>query len=80
MWVGLAPLVVSTAEPSPKFQLYEAIVPSLSVEPLASKDATRPLTELVNAAVGAALLWVMATWWPTEPVAPALSVTVNVTV
>ena len=38
--------------PSPKFQAYDAMVPSVSVEPVASKLAIRLFADDVNAAVG----------------------------
>ena len=39
-------------DPSPKFQLYEAIDPSLSLDALASNDAANDCVENVNAAAG----------------------------
>ena len=67
------------AVPSPQFQLYELIVPSVSCDPEASTDTFRSATVEVNDATGA--------WFGTAftvvvdvSVSPASSVTVSVTV
>ena len=47
--MGLTPVPV---EPSPKFHAYDAMVPSMSLEPVASKLAIRLFADDVNDAVG----------------------------
>ena len=54
-------------------------MPSLSLDPVPSKDATRPATFEVNAAAGAWLEPPTVIDLVTEFVAPWLSVTVSVT-
>ena len=77
---GLRP--VPAGVPSPKAQLYEVTVPSLSAEPDPSNATDRFVAVEVNAAVG---FWftgggaVTVTGWTTLPVADWLSVTVRVT-
>ncbi len=74
----MAPLPVC---PSPKFQAYEAMVPSGSLDADPSTATWRLVAVAVNDATGG---WfggaVVVTWCCTELVAPWLSVTVSVTV
>ena len=78
---GLASVL--TAEPSPKFQLYEAMVPSLSTEPAELKSTTSgALTPFLVPLATATGAWftVLAMLTVAVAVAPSLSVTVSVAV
>ena len=66
---------------SPQFHVYDAMVPSASVEVEPLTDTLRSASVWVNAAVGG---WfgggvVTVTWLVVVPVAPSLSVTVSLT-
>ena len=76
VWLGLTPVPVLL---SPKFQAYDAMVPSVSFDPLASKVAVKFFDVAVNDAVGRMFAAATVIGFVTVPVAPELSVTVNVT-